>query len=675
MTSPTQLLYRPDVDGLRAIAILSVIGFHAFPGYMEGGFVGVDIFFVISGFLISGLIFKELEQGNFRFANFYARRIKRIFPALILVLSTCLVLGWFVLLSDEYKQLGKHIVAGTAFISNFALRDESGYFDTAAELKPLLHLWSLGIEEQFYIVWPPLLLFAYRRGLKLILLIILIAVASFALNIGIIEMDPIAAFYLPETRFWELMTGGILAYITLYKKDEFDTLLNRNIFRAPKYSTAFHNVIAVFGGLLVTVAIVGLSKEKPFPGWWGLLPTIGTFLLIFPGQKTWLNGKILSNPLLVFVGLISYPLYLWHWPLLSFAIIIESGNPTREIVLGAVGLSFVLAWLTYQFIEKPIRSKKSNSSSIVLFFVAVLVGISGLYLLFGTIQPRSISFKTIQPSSISLDLEKIIRAAGDWGFPGPNLKPFQFQGRTFLQEGQGAQKVLFVGDSDIEQYWPRIDKLISERPTETKSVIFATVHVCPPVPNVKQKDHARCNGFVEKVYAFAENPSVDTVVIGANWLHYFNSSLYIFEEKGFSGNLSIGSEASNRAYKALESMIVGLRQQGKKVYLVLNIPVGKENDPKTMIQRSLLKGGFHVNVRNINRDQFVAASEPVISKLKEVAHRSGAIILDPIDFLCDSLICPSLTKDGEPIYRDGSHIRPFFAREHVFFLDETILKN
>lgn len=665
MTSTTQLSYRPDIDGLRAIAILSVIGFHAFPGYVEGGFVGVDVFFVISGFLISGLIFKELEQGNFRFANFYARRIKRIFPALILVLSACLVLGWFVLLSDEYKQLGKHIVAGIAFISNFALRDESGYFDTAAELKPLLHLWSLGIEEQFYIVWPPLLLFAYRRGLNLILLIILIAVASFALNIVIIDMDPISAFYLPQTRFWELMTGGILAYITLYKKDEFDSLLNRNVFRTSKYSTAFYNVIAVFGGLLVIVAIVGLSKEKPFPGWWGLLPTIGTFLLIFPGQKTWLNGKLLSNPLLVFVGLISYPLYLWHWPLLSFARIIESGNPTREIVLGAVALSFVLAWLTYKFIEKPIRSKKSNSSSIVLFFVAVLVGVFGLFLLFGTSQPRS----------ISLGLEKIIRAAGDWSFPGPNLKSFQFQGRTFLQEGQGAQKVLFVGDSDIEQYWPRIDKLISERPSDTKSAIFATLHACPPLPNVKQKDHPRCNGFAEKVYAFAENPSVDTVVIGANWLHYFNSSLYLFEEKGFSGNLRIGSEASNRAFKALESMMVGLRQQGKKVYLVLNIPVGEENNPKAMIQRSLLKGGFYVNVRNINRDQFVAASEPVISKLKEVAHRSGAVILDPIDFLCDSLICPSLTKDGEPIYKDVSHIRPFFAREHVFFLDETILKN
>ena len=665
MTSTTQLSYRPDVDGLRAIAILSVIGFHAFPGYVEGGFVGVDVFFVISGFLISGLIFKELEQGNFRFANFYARRIKRIFPALILVISACLVLGWFVLLSDEYKQLGKHIVAGMAFISNFALRDESGYFDTAAELKPLLHLWSLGIEEQFYIIWPPLLLFAYRRGLNLILLIILIAVASFALNIGMIDMDPISAFYLPQTRFWELMIGGILAYITLYKKDEFDSLLNRNVFRASKHSTAFHNVIAVFGGLLVVVAIFGLSREKPFPGWWGLLPTIGTFLLIFPGQKTWLNGKILSNPLLVFVGLISYPLYLWHWPLLSFARIIESGKPTREIVLAAVGLSFVLAWLTYKFIEKPIRSKKSNSSSIALFFVAVLVGISGLFLLVGTMQPRS----------ISLGLEKIIRAAGDWSFPGSNLKPFQFQGRTFLQEGQGAQKVLFVGDSDIEQYWPRIDKLISERPSETKSAIFATVHACPPLPNVKQKDHPRCNGFVEKVYAFAEDSSVDTVVIGANWLHYFNSNLYLFEEKGFSGNLGIGSDASNRAYKALESMIVSLRQQGKKVYLVLNIPVGEENNPKAMIQRSLLKGGFYVNVRNINRDQFVAASEPVISKLKEVAHRSGAVILDPIDFLCDSLICPSLTKDGEPIYKDVSHIRPFFAREHVFFLDETILKN
>ncbi|HXZ97136.1 MAG TPA: acyltransferase family protein [Burkholderiales bacterium] len=665
MTSNTQFLYRPDVDGLRAIAILSVIGFHAFPQYVQGGFVGVDIFFVISGFLISGFIFKELDQGSFRFANFYARRIKRIFPALILVLSASLALGWYMLLSDEYLQLGKHIAAGAAFILNFTLWNELGYFDTAAEFKPLLHLWSLGVEEQFYLVWPPLLVFAYRRGLNVILLVVLIAVTSFALNIWIINVDPEASFYLPQTRFWELMLGAILCYITLYKKEECDSLLERAFAKIPGHSSVASNVITGLGALLVAVAIIGLNREEPFPGWRGLLPTVGTFLLIFPGQKTWLNSKILSHRSLVFVGLISYPLYMWHWPLLSFTRIGEAGHPTNAIKLAIIGLSFVLAWLTYRFIEKPIRSNKRNSPAIYLFFLAALVGISGLTLYSGKIEPRT----------YSSGLEKIIKASNDWNYPGANLRPIQFQGGTFLQEGQNTRKVLFAGDSNMAQYWPRIDKLISEKPFQTKSAVFAIVNACPPIPNVRQKNHPRCNGFMERVIAFAEQRDVDTVVLGANWLYYFNNSSYQFEEQGFSGDLGTGSEGSSRAYQALESMIAGLRQQGKKVYLVLNIPVGEENDPKAMIRRSLIKGGVYADVKNINRDHFVAASEPVTARLKDIARRTGAITINPVDYLCGKSICPSLTEDGEPIYKDRSHIRTSFARDHVFFLDETILKD
>lgn len=193
--------YRPDIDGLRAIAILSVVGFHAFPDFIPGGFVGVDIFFVISGFLISSIIFKELSSNSFSFANFYARRIKRIFPALILVLSACLLFGWFILLFDEFQQLGKHVAAGAAFISNFVLKKESGYFNVAAELKPLLHLWSLGIEEQFYILWPLLLVFSNRFKFNFLKLTILLAAISFLLNVMRVGDSMTSAFYNPKTRF------------------------------------------------------------------------------------------------------------------------------------------------------------------------------------------------------------------------------------------------------------------------------------------------------------------------------------------------------------------------------------------------------------------------------------------------------------------------------------------
>lgn len=213
--------YRPDIDGLRAVAVLSVVAFHAFPNWMKGGFMGVDVFFVISGFLISTIIFENLESDTFSFSEFYARRIKRIFPSLLLILIASYVFGWFILLADEYKQLGKHIAAGAGFISNFVLWNEAGYFDNSAETKPLLHLWSLGIEEQFYIVWPFIIWFAWRKKFNLLTLTIIVALVSFALNIKGVKQDLVATFYSPQTRFWELLSGSVLAWFALYKKDSF----------------------------------------------------------------------------------------------------------------------------------------------------------------------------------------------------------------------------------------------------------------------------------------------------------------------------------------------------------------------------------------------------------------------------------------------------------------------
>lgn len=199
--------YRPDIDGLRAVAILSVVGFHAFPATIRAGFVGVDIFFVISGFLISTIIYGNLERNTFSFVEFYSRRIRRIFPALLIVLIASFVFGWFALLGDEYKQLGKHIAAGAGLVSNFVLRSEGGYFDTAAEAKPLLHLWSLGIEEQFYIVWPLLIWAAWKTRFNFLTITVSLALISFALNLRWVHKDAIIAFYSPQSRFWELLVS------------------------------------------------------------------------------------------------------------------------------------------------------------------------------------------------------------------------------------------------------------------------------------------------------------------------------------------------------------------------------------------------------------------------------------------------------------------------------------
>lgn len=356
--------YRPDIDGLRAIAVLAVVAFHAFPSLVKGGFIGVDVFFVISGYLISTVIFENLDRETFSFSEFYARRIKRIFPALILVLIACLSFGWFTLLADEYKQLGKHVAAGAGFISNIVFWNEAGYFDNASDTKPLLHLWSLGIEEQFYIVWPFLLWFAWKRNFNLLTITVLVCIASFVLNIKGIKQDVVATFYSPETRFWELLSGSLLAWVTLYKKDAYTNLRNKIdgflvsiVYRKKKEADGetLSNVLSFFGLLLLSYGFWQFNKETSFPGKWALVPVLGAMLIITGGAKTWVNRTILSNKVAIWFGLISFPLYLWHWPILSFGRIIYNEVPTIEFRSLAVFISILLSWLTVKVIEKPFR--------------------------------------------------------------------------------------------------------------------------------------------------------------------------------------------------------------------------------------------------------------------------------------------------------------------------------
>ncbi|MCI5116515.1 MAG: acyltransferase [Candidatus Electrothrix sp. LOE1_4_5] len=376
--------YRPDIDGLRAIAVLSVVGFHAFPSWVKGGFIGVDVFFVISGFLISGIIYENLDKKEFTFREFYARRIMRIFPALIVVMTTCFAFGWLLLLTDEYKQLGKHIAGGASFISNFLLWQESGYFDNSAETKPLLHLWSLGIEEQFYIIWPLLLWLTWKRKFNIFAVTLAIAVGSFYLNIKGIKQDAVATFYSPITRFWELMCGGLLAWVTIYKKESFanicrkvDRFIVSTIYRnkETEEGRTLANLFAFTGLALLTYGFVKIAKDFYFPGAWALVPVLAALLIISAGPAAWINRQILSTKVFVWFGLISYPLYLWHWPLLSFARIFKDHLPHHDTRIAIVAVSIVLAWLTTIFIEKPFRSGDYGIRLKVTILCCLLIGI------------------------------------------------------------------------------------------------------------------------------------------------------------------------------------------------------------------------------------------------------------------------------------------------------------
>ncbi len=370
--------YRPDIDGLRAIAVGSVLTYHAFPSLLPGGFIGVDIFFVISGFLITTIILQSLAAGDFSYRDFYARRIRRIFPALILVLAATLAFGWYVLLSGEFAQLGKQITGGAAFFANFVFLGEASYFDATAETKPLLHLWSLGIEEQFYIFWPLLLGLVWRRRWPILRVTLAVATISFLVNVLTVQPHRAAAFYSPLSWAWELMAGGLLAGMRWQAA------------ASPATSRpALKHVQSIVGVGLIVLGLFVTRSTQAFPGWWALLPVLGAVSCIAAGPNGVLNRYLLSNRVMVWVGLISYPLYLWHWPLLSYARIVEGGEPSLRVRVMLVVAAIVLAWATYRFVERFVKVHLSQGLLRGLAGSGAVMALAGVLIFFGMPHPRN----------------------------------------------------------------------------------------------------------------------------------------------------------------------------------------------------------------------------------------------------------------------------------------------
>ena len=357
-----QHLWRTDITGLRALAVLPVLLFHAFPDYLPGGFFGVDIFFVISGYLISGIIFRGLLSNTFSYADFYAKRIRRILPNLMLVLAFCFIMGWFWMSAREYATLGQHIYASAGFYQNFRLMGEAGYFDAASETKPLLHLWSLAIEEQFYIVFPILgtvLWRFWKSKFLMVTAVILITVCS--LEACLMTPDKNTAVYFPLTRFWELGAGILLTAVETF-----------GLFDFRRLALWVRNAASLLGLVFIVGAMVLYRTKYGHPGWVTLIPVTGAVLLIAAQPDALVNRTLLSWRPMIFVGLISYSLYLWHWPLLAFLFICEPQAP--KSVIGAVlALSFVLSAAVYRFVEQPMRRTKRFGKWLVTGLLLALV--------------------------------------------------------------------------------------------------------------------------------------------------------------------------------------------------------------------------------------------------------------------------------------------------------------
>jgi peptidoglycan/LPS O-acetylase OafA/YrhL len=492
MLFPPSERYRPDIDGLRAVAVLAVVFYHAFPEAIGGGFVGVDIFFVISGFLITGIIARELASDRFSLTTFYARRVRRIFPALIVVLSVVLVLGWLWMLPGPYAQLSSDVFASAAFSANIALWQHAGYFDVEAAKKPLLHLWSLGIEEQFYLVWPLVLMLTVRLRLSLIWVAGAIAVASFVLNVALITSSPVATFYLPFTRAWELLAGGALA--CSWSRIDHGELAS--------------NVRAGAGAVLIAIAILVLDRGRAFPGWWAALPVVGS-ALVLSAPLAWGCRHLLANRPMVRVGLISYPLYLWHWPLLVFFAIIKfSALTTLERAL-VVLLSILLAWATYRFVEIPFRFGRPR-----LLKVASLASAMALVALAGVIVVRNAGFDFRLPEEIRA-MTQVTTQTAQWRV-GECMIDLSHQ-TAFADSCVDRDRrplVMLWGDSTAGALMPGLRKAQESRDF---GIAQFTSSSCPPAINVDIAWQPNCRAINDKVLGLVRQLKPNIVLLHSSW--------------------------------------------------------------------------------------------------------------------------------------------------------------
>jgi peptidoglycan/LPS O-acetylase OafA/YrhL len=469
-----------------------VVNFHAFPEAMPGGFIGVDIFFVISGFLITGIVARELDEKRFSLATFYYRRIRRIFPALIVVLGAALALGWMWMLPAAYVQLSGDVFAGAAFFSNIALLLQSGYFDVESAKKPLLHLWSLGIEEQFYLFWPLILMLLARLRLSLMAGAAVIGMASFVLNVTLIDTHPVATFYLPFTRAWELLVGAALAC------------------GWSQISQTSHasNWRAAIGLLLIVAAAGVLNTNSAFPGWWAVLPVAGGALLLSAPQA-WGCRHVLSSRSLVEIGLISYPLYLWHWPLLVFFGIIKFSPLTLLERALIVALSIVLAWLTYRMVEAPFRFGRPTLLRIAgLCMGMVLVALGGGLVVEG----RGFDFRL--PPQIR-EMAHVPTQASQWRVHECLLdlgRETSFANSCVDRDRRPL--VLVWGDSTAGALMPGLRKAQEARDF---GIAQFTSSSCIPALRTGVAAEPHCRAINDKILSLAREIKPDIVLLHSTW--------------------------------------------------------------------------------------------------------------------------------------------------------------
>lgn len=619
--------YRREVDGLRAIAVLPVILFHAGFGLFSGGFVGVDVFFVISGYLITSIILTEMREGKFTIIAFYERRARRILPALFVVMLACVPFAWLWMLPGELRDFSRSLVAVSVFASNVLFWRESGYFDTATELKPLLHTWSLALEEQYYLLFPIFLLLTWRLGKRWILgILVALAFISFAAAMWSAPDNPGAAFYLLPTRFWELLVGAFIAFY----------YFNNNVNEAGmgKAGPLVDQSVSIIGILLIAYAVFAFDKNTPFPSQYTLIPTLGAALLILFATPRTLVGKLLSSKLLVGVGLISYSAYLWHQPLFAFARIRSFDGPSSAVFLLLSLLSLSLAYCSWRFVEKPFRDRRRVSRGPV-FGAALLV--TTAFAGFGFLG----HFKKGFPDRFGVGEQELLASAD---------KRYRETMVVF-----GLRKCFIDVDQNHETLFS--ENCITTDTRTTKVVVFGDSHAAHLVEGVKRffsnpryaveqwtaagcraidfpKNSRRCKDFYRSFIqdVLPALPEKSLIVISSYWFNAFNR----IGEAGFIGSL--------------KDLFATLRKHGHVVLVVGQTPAFAQNPVGYFIRTHTEVSGL-VFLRSRN---FIPANRV----LEDETRKSGFFYANPGSVLCeklDPLMC-LVSDQNKFVYFDANHL-------------------
>jgi len=603
----------------------------------------------------------------FSFIDFYSRRVRRIFPSLIFCLLTFLVLGWFVLLPDEYSLFGKHTMGASGYVSNLLLWSEAGdYFQTASQTKPLLHLWSLGIEEQFYLIWPLVLFIAYKLNFNIFTLALVGALASFGFELRSVHDNPTAAFYSPFLRFWELMAGSLLAWLKLYKGEMFTGIANkagpylsavllRNSEKADSVRLC-GNILSVIGlGLILTAVFVIDSKD--FPGYKALLPVMGAVLMIAAGKDAFLNRYLLSNRVMVWFGLISYPLYIWHWPFLSFAWIVGGEMPQLKVRIGCVVLAVVMSAVTYYFVEPKLRwGRYGGYKAAGLLSVMVIIGVTG----YSIDRHDGYTARMDDPEQPVIDAinQRLDDDNRRCRKEFPNWKGSWEWIECRFQRDPGKNTIALVGDSHAGHIYPGL----ITKTKENEGVAVFPAGCAIPLIGVQAwvSHHAHTERLISKGFDYIlSHKNISKVVLahrpGCSWHdvidtrnpnnHDFNSIMY----DGFTRTFD------------------SLTKAGKDIYVVLDNPVYKKDifskcntsavrHPITIpaflssVNTKICSIKYSEREEKKQSDSWSKISHEVASGYKNVH------FIDMSKIFCPAGICSMLDQNGNMLYRDSEHL-------------------